>query len=310
MNAGPEIVSVAEPARPPAAGHPNRALLYTLIGLMQLFWSANFLIGKIALRHFPAPLLAGLRIMIAAAAVLPFYAWKVHGRGHWTRRDLPVLLLLGFIGVGINQFFFTVGLSKTSIAHSALIIGMTPISVLLIGSVRGLERITPRKLGGMLAALCGVAVLSLERGNGHGPTLTGDLLTLLGGSAFALYTVLGKEVNHRYGSLTVNTFLFGSGALFLLPVVLWQGNSFPFAAVSATGWLALVYMGIFPSLVCYLIFYYALGYVAASRLSTLAYLQPLVATVLGVLFLSERVTAPLVIGGAIIFTGVYLTERG
>src|SRR5262249_53794784 len=145
LNVGPEITAVAEPPRAPARGHPNRALLYTLIGLMQLFWSANFLIGKIALRHFPAPLVAGLRITIAAAAILPFYWWKVHGRGHWTRRDLPTLLMLGLIGVTINQFFFTLGLSKTSVAHSALIIGMTPISVLLIGAARGLERITPRK---------------------------------------------------------------------------------------------------------------------------------------------------------------------
>ena len=290
--------------------HPRPTRLYILIGLMQLFWSANFLVGKIALREFPALLVAGLRVLIAGACVLPLCWWKDRGQARWTKRDLPLLALLAFIGVSVNQFFFIVGLSKTSVAHSALIIGMTPISVLLIATLRRLEKITLRKIGGMLAALLGVAVLSIEKSNGAGPSLAGDLITLVAGSAFALYTVLGKEVNQRFGSLTMNTFLFGFGALFLLPVVVWQAGSFSFGQVSPSGWLALIYMGVFPSLVCYLIFYYALGYVAASRLSTLAYLQPLVATLLGVIFLGERISVPLVTGGAIIFAGVYLTERG
>lgn len=74
-----------------ARSHPNRLFVYALIGLMQVFWTANFLIGKVALREFPAPLLAGLRVLIAALCILPFYAWRAHGRGHWTRRDLPTL---------------------------------------------------------------------------------------------------------------------------------------------------------------------------------------------------------------------------
>jgi drug/metabolite transporter (DMT)-like permease len=276
---------------------------------MQLLWSANFLIGKIALRDFPPLLLAALRVVLAGVLVLPIYFWK--GRGApWTRRDVPRLALLGLIGVSINQFFFVVGLSKTSVAHSALIIGMAPVSVLLIAAARGLEQITLRKIGGMAMAFLGVAVLSLETTNGSGPSLAGDLITLLASSAFALYTVLGKEVAHRFDSLTMNTFVFGFGGLFLLPVVAWQGRSFDFGSVSHTGWAALFYMALFPSLVCYLIFYYALSYVAASRLSALAYLQPLIATVLGLIFLGEPISAPLIAGGAIIFIGVAITERG
>lgn len=290
--------------------HPHRGRLYTLIGLMQFFWSANFLVGKIALREFPASLAAGIRVTIAALGMLPLYFWKSRGRAAWTRRDVPIMALLGLIGVSVNQCFFVVGLSRTSVAHSAIFIGMTPIWVLLIAAARGLEPITPRKLGGMLIALFGVALLSVESGRGHGPTLAGDAITTLAASAFALYTVLGKELNHRYDPVTLHTFVFGFGAFFLIPVLLWQAWSFPFAGISGAGWLAVLYMGLFPSLFCYLVFYYALGYLAASRLSALSYLQPVAATSLGVVLLGERVTAPLVIGGAIIFSGVYLTERG
>jgi drug/metabolite transporter (DMT)-like permease len=69
-------------------------------------------------------------------------------------------------------------------------------------------------------------------------------------------------------------------------------------------------MAIFPSVICYLIYYYALKQIPASRVAALAYLQPVLATVLGVLLLGEHVTVPLVAGGVVIFAGVYLTERG
>lgn len=291
--------------------HPNPWLLYTLIGLMQSFWTANFLISKVALREFPAPLLAGLRILVAFACALPLYWWKVHGRDQWSRRDLPLLLLLGVIGVGLNQGLFIIGLSRTSVAHSAIMISMSPVWVLLFAAVRGFERVTARKIVGLAAAFAGAALLAVERGKagGAGPSLAGDTLTVLASLAFALYTVLGKQVNHRYDAFTVNTFLFGAGSLILFPLVLWQGWSFSFAQVSTVGWLSLLYMGVFPSFVCYLIFYHALGYVAASRLTMLAYVQPVAATLFGVLLLGEHITAALVAGGAAILTGVFLTER-
>jgi drug/metabolite transporter (DMT)-like permease len=291
--------------------HPNPWLLWTLIGLMQSFWTANFLISKVALREFPAPLVAGLRILVAFGCVLPVYCWKVHGRDQWTRRDLPMLLLLGVVGVGINQCLFILGLSRTSVAHSAIMISMSPVWVLLFSALRGLERITVRKVAGLSAAFAGAVLLALERspGGGAGPALLGDVLTLLASMAFAAYTVMSKEVNHRFGVFTVNTFLFGAGSAVLFPLVVWEGWSFEFSKVSTVGWLALAYMGVFPSFVCYLIFYHALGYVTASRLTMLAYVQPVAATLFGVVLLGEGVTAALVAGGAAILSGVYLAER-
>jgi drug/metabolite transporter (DMT)-like permease len=69
-------------------------------------------------------------------------------------------------------------------------------------------------------------------------------------------------------------------------------------------------MAVFPSVVWYLIYYYALTRVPASRVSAFSYLQPPLAAAMGVLFLGEHITTPLVAGGTVIFTGVVLTERG
>ncbi|MEO7651452.1 MAG: DMT family transporter, partial [Bryobacteraceae bacterium] len=101
-----------------------------------------------------------------------------------------------------------------------------------------------------------------------------------------------------------------AGALGLAPMTLWQARGFAFDKVDAAGWASLAYMALFPSVVCYLIYYYALKFIPASRVSAFSYLQPAVATLMAAVTLGERITMPLVAGGAVIFAGVYLTERG
>ncbi len=287
-------------------------VLHILIAAMVFFWSANYIVGKIALREFPPLLLAGLRICLAGLFMLPAYALR-KGAASWSMRDLPMLIYLGLFGVTLNQLFFIIGLSRTSVVHSALIIAMTPIFVLVIAALIKQEQITVRKAAGMLIAVIGVGILNAlpaSTAPGASPTLLGDLFVFLAGVTFAMFTVLSKKISLRHSSITVNTFAYVSGTLALAPLVIWQSCSFSYRMVSPAGWSSLVYMALFPSVICYLIYYYALSHISASRVSAFSYLQPVVATFLAALTLGERVTLPLVAGGAVIFSGVYLTERG
>ncbi len=289
------------------------AILYALIFLMVVFWSGNYIAGKIALREFSAPFLAGLRIGMAGAAMLPLYAWerlRTPPETH-TRRDVVQLLLLGLLGVTLNQLFFIIGLSRTSVAHAAILIGLTPMQVLIIAGLRGQERITARKATGMAVALAGVAILKLfEPATGSGATWLGDLIVLLGGLSFALFTVFGKEVTGRFSTITVNTYAYVGGGLALLPVTLWAAARQPLSHASTSAWLAAIYMALFPSVIAYLIYYHALAHMTASRVSAFSYLQPVFATIMGVVILGESLGAPVIAGGTVILTGVYMAERG
>jgi len=294
---------------PPA--HPSR-WLYFLILLMVLFWSMNFIIGKAALREFPALLLAGLRISLAGLLLLPAFAWDHRnetGLREWRWRDLLNLTGLGVIGVTLNQLFFVVGLSLTSVAHASILMGLTPMVVLLVGALTGAERITGRKLAGLAIALTGVAVLNRSRPAGANPALLGDLFIFLSSLAFAIFTVAGKRVTRRYRTITVNTFAYVAGAVVLLPVTLWQSGEFAFSGASWAGWAGLFYMAAFPSVICYLIFYYALTQIPASKVAAFGYLQPLLATLLAVPLLGESITAGTVVGGSLVFSGICLAER-
>jgi drug/metabolite transporter (DMT)-like permease len=286
--------------------------LYTLISLMVLLWSANFIVGKVALREFPPLLLGALRIGLAGVFLAPAY-WRKARAG--PPADLRLLGFLAICNVG-NQLLFLIGLHRTTVAQSALIIGVGPIFVLLIAAAMGLERITLRKTAGMMLALGGVAALAYQAtakraaATSSEATLAGDAITALACVLFSLFAVYGKRAAERHSTVAVNGFAYVSGAALLAPVVLWQSRQFPFAHVSAAGWSSLVYMALFPSVICYLIYYHALTHISAARVSAFIYLEPLIATLMGVAFLGERITGSLVAGGTVIFTGVYLTERG
>jgi drug/metabolite transporter (DMT)-like permease len=293
-----------------SAAPPTPARLTLLLALMLSFWSLNYVFGKIALREFPSLLLVGLRSAMAGAFILPIYFWRNRtGWRQWKQGEFGWLLVLGFFGLVLNQLFFVVGLARTSVAHASLGVALAPIIVLLYAAMLGQEHITSRKALGLLIATAGAIILQITRGSGSTATALGDFYILLYGCSFAFFAVQGKDVTKRHGSLTVNTIAYVSGGLALAPITLWTGARFDFSRISAAAWWSLVFMAIFPAVLSTLIFYYALTYIPASRVSAVLYLQPLVATLLAIPTLGEPVTWALAFGGILVLSGVYLTER-
>jgi drug/metabolite transporter (DMT)-like permease len=290
---------------------PSHWTLYSLIVLMTTLWAINFIVAKIALRELPPLLVIGLRSALAGLAILPVYWWEARGANgaRWTRRDLPVLFGLGLFGVAMNQLFFVLGMSRTSVAHAALIIGLTPVLVLMIASAAGLETLSMGRLLGMFTALSGVVLLQTGAGRGSGATLAGDVFIFLGAFTFALFTVGGKRVARNFTSITLNTFAYVAAGLALAPVTLWKAASFPFENVSAAAWASVAYMALIASVFCYLIYYHALTWIPASRVAAFSYVQPLLATVIAIPTLGERPTGALVAGGALVLAGVIMAER-
>ncbi len=291
---------------------PSHWRLYSLILLMTFLWSVNYIFAKLAVREIPAVLAAGIRTIIAAVMILPFYLWQFRKTGilGWTRADVPLLLRLGALGVALNQALFVAGVSQTSIAHAGIMIALTPILVLLIAASVGQESIRAVKLTGMFLALVGVLLLQLapsKAGNAH---LTGDFLVFLGALAFAIFTVSGKRVVDRFDKITMTTFAYAGGSLMMLPTTLWYSKSFTYANVSWGAWASVLYMSLFSSVIAYLIYYYALSKIPASRVSAFSYLQPLIATAVAIPTLGERPTTSLLFGGSLVLLGVYLAERG
>ena len=279
-----------------------------------MIWSGNFIIGKIALREFPALSLTTLRVVFSALILWPMFLWRVPaGEAALLWQERKKLVWMAILGVTCNQLFFVTGLKNTSAAHASIVVSLTPVFVLIVARLHGLERFTALKVVGLGVCMAGVTILTMAR---HPQTLgtpasvVGDATVAASSLCFAYFAVMGKEIIGRFGSLTLNTVTFSMGALTLLPMAapeMWRGG---LAGHSLTAWLALGYMAVGASVIGYLIFYWAMSQMAATRVTTLSYLQPVLVAVMSFFWLSERLTLPEIAGAAVILSGVAMTERG
>ena len=304
---------------------PGRIVLGACIALVIVIWAVNFIAAKIGLRTLPAATLASFRVVLAGAVMLPFYrfcsrlpafAEAVESRRRkFTFGDLWTFLYMGFFGVVMNQVCFTVGLRYTSVSHAAVIVGMGPIYTLILAVLLQLEQATWRKAIGMAIAFAGIAVLASENGIfTHSPSVLGDAITMTGSIGFAMYVVLGKRLGGRYDPLTMTAFSHYAGAVMVLPVAIYRavllGSAGEWRAIAGTGWAALLYMAIFSSAVAYVFYFWLLRYLEASQLSAFTYLLPVVATILGIVWLGEKGSWGQVLGGVLALSGVYWIESG
>jgi drug/metabolite transporter (DMT)-like permease len=304
---------------------PSRGAIAASIAILIVVWAVNFIAGKIGIRAMPVLTLASFRVVLAGAVMIPIYlvcsrlpafaeAANARSRG-FKARDLWTFLYLGFFGVTVNQMCFTIGLRYTSVSHASVIVGMGPIYTLVLVVLFQLERPTWRKAAGMSIALAGVAVMAADQGlSAHSPSLLGDAITMTGSIGFAMYVVLGKRVAGKYDTLTMTAFNHFAGALIVLPLAIRQaraiGSAESWRAIPWSGWTALLYMALFSSAMAYVFYFWLLRYLEASQLAAFSYLLPLLATVLGILWLGEKGSWGQVAGGVLALGGVYWIEAG
>lgn len=289
---------------------PSKIALAFWLLMMLVLWSGNYVAGKIALRTMDPITLVCLRLQLAAFLMLAIY---------FTRRDRQPLklsdtwpfLYLGFFGVVINQGLFTVGLNYTTSNHSAVLIAVGPIIILLLARAMKLEAFTAAKVAGMAISFVGVYLLETEQGSpAHSPLLMGDIITFGGVIGFAIYAVLGKRVVAQYDAIALNTFNCVAAALLLLPLTIRQVIHLDWQTVGLGGWLGMIYMAVGSSVAAYTIFYWVLRYMTASRVGAVSYFQPVIVILLSMAFLGERPSRLLLEGTALVLMGVFLAEKG
>ena len=283
-------------------------LLYSLIVFTILGWSLNFVIAKAAIRYLDVWSMSSFRIILSGVLMLPIYFWT-RRRARFDRKDLWMFIVLAFFGVVMNRGLFILGLGYTTAGHSALIVAVGPIIILLMARMMKLEAITLPKVLGMALSFTGVAVLvGGDELHLHSGTWVGDLITLGGTAGFAVYTVMAKRVAQHYDTISMNTFCNLAGAIMLLPLGIRQAARLDWASVGWQGWTGLAYTAVISSVIAYLIYFWALKHVSASRLAACTYAETPIAACLAVLLLGEKPTPALLFGAALILAGVYLAE--
>ncbi|AGW12683.1 DMT family transporter [Megalodesulfovibrio gigas] len=289
----------------------STATAWAALALAVLFWGLSFVGSKIALsggeaggQGLPPLTLLAIRFCLGALVFGPLLLRRPRRR--WTPRLLLRILAMAACLPGAYFVLEIYAVSMTSAAKAALIAACIPVTVLCIGSLLRGERPGWRLLCGAAAALAGVAMLVAGEGGLGGGVNPGDGLMLLAVLAAAGYMLQADILGRELGVQAVTAWQMLWGAVFFLPLGLWQGAGVELAAVSAQAWLATLGLALFPTLAAFWAYNHALAHLGAGRASLGINLVPLVATLGAWAMLGEAMTLRQGLGGAGILLGVLL----
>jgi O-acetylserine/cysteine efflux transporter len=265
-----------------------------------LLWGYQFVEIKVGVSEFPPLFFLALRFLVIALLLVPFVARPA-------RRQLgPIAAISLFLG-GLNFGLFYVGLGLGSGSMSAIAYQLaTPFTVLLAWPLLA-EKPSLITSAGVVLAFAGVVVLAA------GPGLSGNMLALLlvvgAAFAFAVSNVLTK----RYGPFDP-LMLMGWSSLLTVPQVLVMsllleyGQMASLATADGRGWLALAYTIFIGGIVGFSLWFWLIGRCSMGRVAPFGLLLPVFALISSVLFLGERMTPKLIVGGLLAISGVALTQ--
>ena len=288
----------------------SNALAHAALLIVALIYGGNYLIAKVVMDGaYVKPLgFVLLRVVTATSLFWLIAMFAPHQR--IKRADWKIFALCGLTGVAANQSLFFSGLDLTTPIHASLIMTTSPMLVLVFSFLILRERITPRKILGIVTG-CAGAVILMTLGTAVTASvdyLLGDLMVFLNATSYALYLVMVKRLTAKYAPLTVIRWVFTFGLVIVVPLGFSQVMAIEWATFTRGTWLSVAYVLLCVTFLAYLLNIFALRRVSPNTVSIYIYLQPLFASLLSVLFLAEGLGIVKVLSGALIFTGVYLVS--
>lgn len=289
----------------------KKPLPYLALLLVHLIWGANFVVAKITLQEFPPMSLAFLRFSLASLFLAPFLIIQTK-KVKIKKTDLPKLISIGILIITLNIGFFFEGIRRTTAIDASILTMTIPILSVLLGWWLLKEKIYLINLLGVGFALVGaLTILGLPQfimGNLSTQMLIGNILIILASISWVLGAVISKGILTKYSSLVVTAIAFIVGTLTMaIPAGLEyiQNPGWP-SSVTILGLLGLSYMTLLSSISAYFLFEWGLSKTTVYIADLFQYIEPLIATVLAVSILGERISQTFIIGAILIAIGAYL----
>jgi drug/metabolite transporter (DMT)-like permease len=283
---------------------------------VNLIYGANYIIAKGLMPDLLGP--SGFILLRVGGALLLFWSFFLFRFEKIDKVDILRFAFCGLTGVATNQLFFFNGLSITSPINASIIMTTNPILVLVMSALIIGEKVTSRKvIGVILGAVGAVTLILLSRSELHsGSSVLGDSFVLVNAASYALYLVAVKPLMQKYRPLTVISWAFLMGFIFVIPFGWSQAAAVDWSLFETGDFLSFFYVILFTTFFAYLLNVFALKTVVPTVASSYIYFQPMMAGVFAWIFTlfaeesyASQITWPKVLCAVIIFYGVYLVSK-
>jgi drug/metabolite transporter (DMT)-like permease len=285
---------------------PKHWIVFILLGAI---WSSSFLWIKIGIQEISPGLLVAFRMLFGALTAVILAAQQ---KMAWPRdgRTWKAFAILGPTSLAIPIFLISWGEQAIDSAVASILNATVPLFTIIIAHLSlGDDRMTAPKVLGLLTGFAGVVILLSEGLMGASrASLAGQGAVILAAIFYA-----GSAVYARKATAHVTGWVRGAGPLVTATLAMWMALPFTEKAVRMPAlpltWVSILWLGIAGSGLAMIMFYYLIHEIGPTRTTMVTYLFPLGGVILGVAFLDERLSWQLVVGAALIISGIVVVNR-
>jgi drug/metabolite transporter (DMT)-like permease len=285
----------------------------TLVGILcglgaASIWGGMYVVSKVVLDIIPPFSLVSLRLLLGAltlAIVLTMRSFpKITQKQFWK------VIGVGFVGYGISLSLQFLGTKLSTAANGSLVTSATPAFVLIFAWILLKEKITTLRLIALFLATLGVIAVIDPRSAQLNPDLfLGNLLLLGAALTWALYSVLVRKATQDLEVLPFSLIAFLGGLPVSIPASAWELKTIGVGEISPGVVGGVLFLGIISTALAMVLWNNAFALIDANLASLTFFAQPVVGTLLGWLFLGEKITPLFLLGGLLIGGGLVISSR-
>ena len=298
----PKLKSIIQ-SKIASVGLPILALCW-----ISFFWGTTWIASKEGVKYMPALQLAAIRQFLGATLYLSYFLFK---KTPWPKgKQWKTIIILSILNFVLSNGLSTWGVKYISSGLGAIIGALVPLWVVIISLFRG-EKLVKMAIVGLVVGFAGVCVIFYEH-------LTdflifdfrfGIIISIISTLTWAFATLYTKKKAasfNPYFSLGIQMFI---SSIFLFAYLGATGSAVSLSTIPVISWFSIGYLVIFGSVLTFIAYIYALQHLPAEINSIYAYINPIIAVLLGAYIFGEPLSLAIAVGGIITLFGLYLVNR-
>ena len=286
---------------------------YIFLILATLFWSGNFIVGKVAsIYEIPPFTLNFYRWTFAWLILAPFTLKEIIQKKNHILENIKLILVLGITSITIFNSIVYYSLNFTQVISGVLMISTIPVMIIFFSWIFKIEKTNIYQILGVIFSLLGVAIIVTQADLDILINLNfnkGDLWMVVAMFSWAIYSALLRKKKFDLSQASLLEVIISAGLILLLPAYLIEKALGYELNVNVPFILTLSYVVLFPGLASFICWIKGISIIGPNRAGIFLHLMPIFSTVLAILIFKEQFMNYHLFGAVFIISGIFLSSR-